>query len=217
MNDDTPAIQNSPTPGEPSQQPDAGRETAAKKKRSKVSAKAATAAIEARIGHKFGDPALLATAFTHVSALKPARNRASYQRNFSAKLGLIVSDMLYGLSERRRGRIVEAQLADPCAGELRRCPAKIARKPGRESLGRVAPAPAPGAQTVLGGICEAVIGQSSSTAAMLPPRIRRAQLDRADAQAAPAAARPRTVLQEWAQSGACRRRSIARSAHRTAS
>ena len=75
MNDETPVIRDSPTQGE-SPQPDAGREAAAKKKRGKVSAKAAAAAIEARIGHKFGDPNLLATAFTHVSALKPARNRA---------------------------------------------------------------------------------------------------------------------------------------------
>ena len=50
--------------------PEAVREPVAKKKRSKISAKAAAAAIEARIGHKFADPALLATAFTHVSALK---------------------------------------------------------------------------------------------------------------------------------------------------
>ena len=72
---------------------------AAKKKRSKTSAKAAAAALEARIGHKFADPALLTTAFTHVSALKPARKRGdSYQRlEFLGDhvLGLIVSDMLY--------------------------------------------------------------------------------------------------------------------------
>jgi ribonuclease-3 len=98
MNDETPGIRDSATQGE-SAQPDAGREPAAKKKRAKVSAKAAAAAIEARIGHKFGDPALLATALTHVSALKAARNRAeSYQRlEFLGDhvLGLIVSDMLY--------------------------------------------------------------------------------------------------------------------------
>ena len=46
MNDDTPVIKNSPIQGE-SPQPDAGGETATKKKRSKVSAKAAAAAIEA--------------------------------------------------------------------------------------------------------------------------------------------------------------------------
>jgi len=82
MNDETPDIQTSSPSGETSPQPDAGHEpVAAKKKRGKISAKAVTAAIEARIGHKFADPDLLATAFTHVSALKSARKRGdSYQR-----------------------------------------------------------------------------------------------------------------------------------------
>ena len=99
MIDDAQEIQTPPSSGEVNPQPDAGREPAPKKKRSKVSAKAATAAIEARIGHKFADPALLTTAITHVSALKAARKRGdSYQRlEFLGDhvLGLIVSDMLY--------------------------------------------------------------------------------------------------------------------------
>jgi len=83
-------------------QPDAGREpVAAKKKRSKISAKAATAAIEARIGHKFADSSLLATGPSrNVSRAEiPRANVAnSYQRmEFLGDhvLGLIVSDMLY--------------------------------------------------------------------------------------------------------------------------
>src|ERR1019366_10002007 len=100
MNDESPNTQTSSPSGEASPQPDAGREpAAAKKKRSKISAKAAAAAIEARIGHKFADTTLLATAFTHVSALKSARKRGdSYQRmEFLGDhvLGLIVCDMLY--------------------------------------------------------------------------------------------------------------------------
>ena len=100
MNDETPDILTSSPSGEPSLQPDAVRAPAAgKKKRGKAGAKAATAAIEARIGHRFADPALLATAVTHVSALKSARKRGdSYQRlEFLGDhvLGLIVSDMLY--------------------------------------------------------------------------------------------------------------------------
>ena len=60
--------------------PDAGAAHAparkkARKKRAKSSPKsasnAATSAIEARIGHTFADSALLVTAMTHVSALKP--------------------------------------------------------------------------------------------------------------------------------------------------
>ena len=73
MNDDTPVIRDTPKQGE-SPQPDAGREPATRKKRSKVSAKAAAAAIEGRIGHKFGDPNLLTTAFTH-GDLDPAAQR----------------------------------------------------------------------------------------------------------------------------------------------
>ncbi|HLX15098.1 MAG TPA: ribonuclease III domain-containing protein, partial [Bradyrhizobium sp.] len=100
MNDDAPDIHASSSSGDASLQPDAAREPAAgKKKRSKARAKAASAALEARIGHKFADPALLATAFTHVSALKSSRKRGdSYQRlEFLGDhvLGLIVSDMLY--------------------------------------------------------------------------------------------------------------------------
>src|ERR1700724_3460460 len=135
MNDETQDIQASAS-GEASPQPDAGGEPAAvKKKRSKVSAKAAQAAIEARIGHKFADPALLATAFTHVSALKSARKRGdSYQRlEFLGDhvLGLIVSDMLYRafpsadageLSKRlarpgRQGRCAGGAKTPRCVGE----------------------------------------------------------------------------------------------------
>ncbi len=100
MNDESPDLQTSSATGDARPQPDAGSEpAAAKKKRSKVSAKAAAAAIEARIGHKFADADLLATAFTHVSALKSSRKRGdSYQRlEFLGDhvLGLVVSDMLY--------------------------------------------------------------------------------------------------------------------------
>ena len=103
MNDDAPDIHAASSTGKtkPSK-PDGGREAApGKKKRTRVKAKAAAAAaaLEERIGHKFADPALLTTAFTHVSALKSARKRGdSYQRlEFLGDhvLGLIVSDMLY--------------------------------------------------------------------------------------------------------------------------
>jgi ribonuclease-3 len=54
MNEDTPAIKDQPTSGEPSQAPDAGGGAAPKKRRSKATKtaeqKAAVAATEARIG-----------------------------------------------------------------------------------------------------------------------------------------------------------------------
>jgi ribonuclease-3 len=86
MSDDTPDIRTAEIAGEGSQKPETGSSgrKAAKKKRSKAAkagAKTATAAIEARIGHKFSDASLLTTAITHVSALKPQRKRGeSYQR-----------------------------------------------------------------------------------------------------------------------------------------
>jgi ribonuclease-3 len=101
MNEETPDTQSLLPAGEASAQPDASRApVTAKKKRAKAAAQAAAAAaIEARIGHKFSDPELLATAFTHVSALKPVRKRGdSYQRlEFLGDrvLGLVVAEMLY--------------------------------------------------------------------------------------------------------------------------
>ena len=100
MNDETPDIRTASRPAEANPRPeDVGEGKAVKKKRSKASAKAATAELEARIGHKFADATLLATAFTHVSALKAARKRSeSYQRlEFLGDhvLGLAVSDMLF--------------------------------------------------------------------------------------------------------------------------
>src|SRR5690242_6230912 len=100
MKDDTPDIQTAEVAGPLSPKPEgSGEGTPARKKRSRSIGKAATAAIEARIGHKFAEPNLLTTAFTHVSALKSSRKRCdSYQRlEFLGDhvLGLIVSYMLY--------------------------------------------------------------------------------------------------------------------------
>jgi ribonuclease III len=163
MNDETPDIRTSSS-GEASPQPETAREpVAGKKKRSKISARAAAAAIEARIGHKFADPALLATAFTHVSALKSARKRGdSYQRmEFLGDhvLGLIVSDMLY----RAFPNANEGELSKRLAELVRResC-ADVAKSLGLVDdikLGAVgAGASARLRKSVLGDICEAVIG-----------------------------------------------------------
>jgi ribonuclease-3 len=100
MTDETADIKVVPQADEASPAPPAdATPVRVKKPRGKAAAKAAMAAIEERIGYSFKDPTLLATAFTHVSALKAARNRTdSYQRlEFLGDhvLGLIVSDMLY--------------------------------------------------------------------------------------------------------------------------
>jgi len=142
MNDDTPVIQSAATPADAGPQPDAGRDAAPKKKRSKSSkaaaAEAAIAATEARLGYKFSDSAVLATAFTHVSALKPAtRHRAdSYQRlEFLGDrvLGLVVSDMLYRAYPRADEGELSKRLADLVRKES--C-AACARRAARQSRNR---------------------------------------------------------------------------------
>ena len=133
------------------------------KKTRRPSAKAAAKIIEQRIGHTFADPALLATAFTHVSALKSARRADSYQRlEFLGDhvLGLIVSDMLY----RAFPKADEGELSKRLADLVRReaC-ADVAKSLGLDEaikLGSVgAGAGARLRNSVLGDICEAVIGE----------------------------------------------------------
>jgi ribonuclease III len=206
MNDETPDIRTATRPGEATARPEpAGEGKAVKKKRRKASVKVDTAALEGRIGHKFADPALLATAFTHVSALKGQRKRSeSYQRlEFLGDhvLGLVVSDMLY----RAFPNADEGELSKRLAELVRKesC-ADVAKQLGLFDdirLGQVgASASASLRKTVLGDICEAVIGAI--------------YLDGGHAAAAEFVARnwtermkkprrplrdPKTVLQEWAQ------------------
>jgi ribonuclease III len=210
MNDEAPDIQDSRTSGEPSATPDAGGKAAPKNKRSKGSkataAKAAIAATEARIGYKFSDSALLTTAFTHVSALKPAtRHRAdSYQRlEFLGDhvLGLIVSDMLYRAFPRADEGELSKRLADLVRKES--C-ADVAKQLGLTDdikLGAVgAGAGARLRKSVLGDICEAVIGAiyldgghaaaAEFVARNWTERMRKLRRPLRD---------PKTVLQEWAQ------------------
>jgi ribonuclease III len=207
MNDETPDILTSASSGETSPRPDSGGEgVMAKKKRGKAGARAAAAALEARIGHKFADPTLLATAFTHVSALKSARKRGdSYQRlEFLGDhvLGLIVSDMLYRAFPNANEGELSKRLADLVRKES--C-ADVATSLGLVDdikLGAVgAGAGVRLRKAVLGDICEAVIGaiyidagyeaaqqfvERHWTARM--KKHRRTPRD------------PKTGLQEWAQS-----------------
>lgn len=177
----------------------------AKKPRGKAAAKAAMAAIEARIGYAFNDATLLATAFTHVSALKAARNRTdSYQRlEFLGDhvLGLIVSDMLYRAFPKADEGELSKRLADLVRKET--C-VDVARSLGFADaikLGSVgAGAGARLRKSVLGDITEAVIGaiflDGGYGAAVTfvesnwLERMRKPQRPLRD---------PKTVLQEWAQ------------------
>jgi ribonuclease III len=205
MNDESADIQTSLGIDDASPSDGGPQPAAAKKRRSKASAKAAAAEIEARIGYKFADPSLLATAFTHVSALKSARIRGdSYQRlEFLGDqvLGLIVSDMLYrafpGANEGELSkRLAELVRKESCAD--------VAKSLGLLEgikLGTVgAAAGARLRKSVLGDICEAVIGAvfldgGYPAAAQFiernwTERMRKPQRPLRD---------PKTVLQEWAQ------------------
>jgi ribonuclease-3 len=206
MNDETPDIDTATRPGEATPRPeDVGDGKAVKKKRRKVSAKIATAALEARIGHKFTDATLLATAFTHVSALKAARKRSeSYQRlEFLGDhvLGLIVSDMLY----RAFPNADEGELSKRLSELVRKesC-ADVAKQLGLTDdikLGAVgAGAGARLRISVLGDICEAVIGAVylDGGHAAAAEFVGRNWTERMKKPRRPLRD-PKTVLQEWAQ------------------
>ena len=214
MIDDTPDITTASIAPSASEKPEAVREDkVAKKKRSKprakaagkATAKSAHAEIEARIGHSFADPNLLITAFTHVSALKSQRKRAdSYQRlEFLGDhvLGLIVSDMLYrSFPEADEGELSK-RLADLVRKES--C-AEVAKALGLTDdikLGAVgAGASVRLRKSVLGDICEAVIGAvyldggypaaASFVERNWTERMKKPRQPLRD---------PKTVLQEWAQ------------------
>jgi ribonuclease III len=212
MNDDASDIIAPLVSGEAHPQVEAGSKAVAKKKKrsraksgSKSGSKTANAALEARIGHKFADAALLATALTHVSALKPSRKRGdSYQRlEFLGDhvLGLIVSDMLYRAFPNADEGELSKRLADLVRKES--C-ADVARSLGLVDdikLGAVgAGAGARLRKSVLGDICEAVIGavfldggyQSASEFVERNWSERMHKLRRPLRD-------PKTTLQEWAQ------------------
>jgi ribonuclease-3 len=204
MNDETPDILTPSSSGETSPRAGPGGEpVTAKKKRSNP--RAAAAALEARIGYQFSDTMLRATAFTHVSALKAARKRGdSYQRlEFLGDhvLGLIVSDMLYRAFPKANEGELSKRLADLVRKES--C-ADVATSLGLADdikLGAVgAAASARLRQSVLGDICEAVIGAifldgGYAAAARFVERNWTERMRRPR----PALRDPKTVLQEWAQ------------------
>jgi len=179
-----------------------GRKTA-RKASAKSAAKTVAKGIEARIGYSFSDAALLASALTHVSALKsPSDRTASYQRlEFLGDhvLGLAVSDMLFRAFPQGDEGELSKRLADLVRRET--C-ADVARTLGLDEgikLGAVG-APERLRKSVLGDICEAVIGAifidgGYQAAAEF---VERAWSDRLS-KPMRALRDPKTVLQEWAQ------------------
>ncbi len=212
MNDDTAEIRTVADAA------DAGAEQAParkkpRKKRAKSSAKtsarsaanAATSAIEERIGHKFADANLLVTAMTHVSALKPSRKRGeSYQRlEFLGDhvLGLIVSDMLYRTFPNADEGEMSKRLADLVRKESCADVAKSLGLADDIKLGAVgAGAGVRLRKSVLGDICEAVIGAVYLDGGFQAASefVERNWTERMKKPRQPLRD-PKTVLQEWAQ------------------
>jgi ribonuclease-3 len=176
-----------------------------KKKRPRISAKAVMAGIEQRLGHKFADMSLLTTAFTHVSALKSSRGRGdSYQRlEFLGDhvLGLVVSDMLYRAFPKADEGELSKRLADLVRKETCIDVAKSLDLLEGIKLGAVgAGAGARLRSSVLGDICEAVIGAVylDGGYAAAAAFVERNWTERMRKPVRPLRD-PKTVLQEWAQ------------------
>lgn len=171
----------------------------------RLTAKVVAAAIEARIGYSFGDPVLLTTAFTHVSALKAQGHRAgSYQRlEFLGDhvLGLVVSDMLYRAFPAADEGELSKRLADlvreeTCADVARALDLIDGIKLGAVGAGAAALL----RKSVLGDICEAVIGAIflDGGYAAAADFVTRNWTERMRMPVRPLRD-PKTVLQEWAQ------------------
>ncbi len=193
-----------PAAGEAASVPAAALTQANPAERAKRSRRRASS-LEARIGYRFADPALLEQALTHISALTGVRNRAgSYQRlEFLGDhvLGLVVSDMLFRAFPRADEGELSRRLADlvrkeACAdvasgielGAAIRLGTSESNAGGRS---RVA---------ILADVCEALIGAvfvdgGYAAAAALITRLWEQRMR--------APKRPlrdaKTMLQEWAQ------------------
>jgi len=177
-----------------------------KKSRPRTNARVRAKMIEARIGHTFSNPALLTTALTHVSALKSPNDRASsYQRlEFLGDhvLGLVVSDMLF----RAFAKADEGELSKRLADLVRRetC-ADVAKGLGLDEGIKLGSVGAGGAserlrKSVLGDICEAVIGAVFLDGGY-PAAAKLIEAEWSGRMRKPMRALrdPKTVLQEWAQ------------------
>jgi ribonuclease III len=162
-------------------------------------------ALEARIGYRFTDAALLDSALSHISALKGTRNRAaSYQRlEFLGDhvLGLVISDMLFrafpkadeGELSRRLADLVRKETCAEIARAIDLGPAIRLGASEANAGGRTRPA-------ILADVCEALIGAvyldgGFGAAAALVAKLWEARLR----TKAPPLRDPKTVLQEWAQ------------------
>ncbi len=161
--------------------------------------------LETTIGYRFGDPALLERALTHISALKGAQGRAaSYQRlEFLGDhvLGLAVSEMLFAAFPKADEGEMSRRLADLVRRET--C-AEVARTidlgPALRLGASEANAGGRARVAILADVCESLIGAvfldgGYKAAASF---VERFWVERMRAPARPLRD-PKTLLQEWAQ------------------
>ncbi|MBM3609066.1 MAG: ribonuclease III [Alphaproteobacteria bacterium] len=161
--------------------------------------------LEARIGHKFANPALLERALTHVSSIGRGKSRTeSYQRlEFLGDrvLGLAISEMLYTAYPKEEEGELSRRLADlvrkeSCAEVAGEWDAGLFIKLGggeASSGGRRKTA-------ILGDICEAIIGAIFLDGGYEAAKsvVERSWRERMAAPRRPLRD-PKTTLQEWAQ------------------
>lgn len=184
--------------------PKSARKKALKRKSGGAVSTSLTSAIEERIGYHFCDPQWLLTALTHVSALKvPTDRSGSYQRlEFLGDrvLGLIVSDMLFQTFPKADEGELSKRLADLVRRET--C-VHVASGFGLDAaiqLGAVGGSGERLRMSVLGDICEAVIGAIYVDGGYPAASefVRRAWSELLH-KPMRALRDPKTVLQEWAQ------------------
>jgi ribonuclease III len=165
----------------------------------------AARAIEARLGHQFGDRKLLTEALTHSSATGRDRARRSNERlEFLGDrvLGLVIADLLIagfpgegeGDLSRRHAALVRREALAEVGAALGAARWLVVGRSEAEAGGRANPA-------LLANVVEALIGALYLDAGLGAAErfIRQHWLPRLEAMAVP----PRdakTALQEWAQS-----------------
>lgn len=179
-----------------------GRAAAPRARKSK--AKAAVTPLEATIGYRFADAALLDRALTHISALKGQGRAGSYQRlEFLGDhvLGLAISEMLFAAFPKADEGELSRRLADlvrreTCAdvartidlGAALRLGASEVRAGGRSKV------------AILADVCESLIGAVFLDGGYQAAKafVERFWAERMRKPARPLRD-PKTVLQEWAQ------------------
>ena len=154
------------------------------------------------LGHRFGDPTLLAEALTHRSAAR--RHDAGYERlEFLGDrvLALVITDMLMAVFPEDHEGALARRLADLVRQETL---AAVARDIGLGSHIHLSRSEAESGgrenEAILADVCEAVIAAIYLDAGLDAARrfVERCWRDRLDATSAPPQD-AKTTLQEWAQ------------------